>query len=60
MAPHRLKKLRWTRADQMGVPREPYTALGWIHRELLYTQSVAALYRWRTVGTTGRSVEEVG
>ncbi len=60
MAPHRLLELRRVRAENDGIPAEPYASLEHIRKEVHHAQDECRRRRWRSIDVTGKSVEEVG
>jgi regulator of PEP synthase PpsR (kinase-PPPase family) len=59
MSPSRLLELRRTRAEQTGIPIDPYASPDQVNRELFYAEELCRRHRWRKFDVTGKSVEEV-
>ena len=58
ISPERLQALRIVRAEAFKIPREPYTSLSYIDKELRHFRRMCAARGWRMVEVTGKSVEE--
>jgi len=59
MSAGRLAELRRVRAEQLGIPREPYADVSAVRQELRESERLALEHGWRLVDVTGKSVEEV-
>ncbi len=59
ISPSRLQELRRTRAEQTGIPLEPYASLDQVKRELFYAEELCRRQGWRKMDVGGKSVEEV-
>ena len=58
ISPERLQALRIVRAEAFKIPREPYTSLSYIEKELLHFRRMCLKQNWNMVDVTGKSVEE--
>lgn len=60
MASGRLQELRRARANNSGIPLEPYASAEQIRKELRYAEQVCLAHGWRSIDVSAKSVEEVG